>query len=93
VEDFEFLRNVTIGQYFQGDSIVHRLDPRTKITVLVILAIVNSFVISFTGNVLLLALGVRAAVRHLIHVYAVGHQTGAAAHPAVRPDAATFLRS
>jgi energy-coupling factor transport system permease protein len=56
VEDFEFLRNVTIGQYFQGDSIVHRLDPRTKITVLVILAIVNSFVISFTGNVLLLAL-------------------------------------
>ncbi len=56
MEDFEFLRNVTIGQYFQGDSVVHRLDPRTKITVLMILAIVNSFVLSFTGNVLLLSL-------------------------------------
>jgi energy-coupling factor transport system permease protein len=56
MENFEFLRNVTIGQYFQGDSVVHRIDPRTKITVLIILAIVNSFVLSVTGNVLLLSL-------------------------------------
>jgi energy-coupling factor transport system permease protein len=56
MEDFEFLRNVTIGQYFQGESIIHRIDPRTKITVLMILAIVNSFILSFTGNVVILAL-------------------------------------
>jgi energy-coupling factor transport system permease protein len=56
MEDFEFLRNVTIGQYFHGDSIIHRIDPRAKITVLMILAIVNSFILSFTGNVILLAL-------------------------------------
>ena len=56
MEDFEFLRNVTIGQYFQGESVIHRIDPRTKITVLMILAVVNSFILSFTGNVVLLAL-------------------------------------
>jgi energy-coupling factor transport system permease protein len=56
MEDFEFLRNITIGQYFHGDSIIHRIDPRTKITVLMILAIVNSFILSFTGNVILLAI-------------------------------------
>ncbi len=55
MEDFEFLRNVTIGQYFQGTSIVHRLDPRIKITVVIILAIVNSFVVSYMGNAILLS--------------------------------------
>ena len=25
------LKNITLGQYFPGDSIVHRLDPRTKL--------------------------------------------------------------
>jgi energy-coupling factor transport system permease protein len=56
MEDFEFLRNVTIGQYFTGESIVHRIDPRTKITVLIILAIVNSFTTSYTGNAIVLTL-------------------------------------
>lgn len=56
MENFEFLRNVTIGQYFRGDSIIHRLDPRAKITILLILVAVNSFILSFTGNVLLLSL-------------------------------------
>ena len=55
MEDFEFLRNVTVGQYFAGDSIVHRIDPRTKITVLIILAIANSFITSYTGNAIFLA--------------------------------------
>jgi len=56
MEDFEFLRNVTIGQYFSGDSIVHRIDPRTKITVLMILAIVNGFITSYTGNIIIMAI-------------------------------------
>ncbi|MBR1497602.1 MAG: energy-coupling factor transporter transmembrane protein EcfT [Oscillospiraceae bacterium] len=25
------LKNITLGQYFPGDSVVHRLDPRTKL--------------------------------------------------------------
>ena len=56
MEDFEFLRNVTIGQYFHGDSIVHRLDPRVKITVVIILAAINSFIASYVGNVIILSL-------------------------------------
>jgi energy-coupling factor transport system permease protein len=56
MEDFEFLRNVTIGQYFTGESIVHRIDPRTKLTVLIILAIVNSFITSYIGNAILLGI-------------------------------------
>jgi energy-coupling factor transport system permease protein len=26
------LKNITLGQYFPGNSVVHRLDPRTKLT-------------------------------------------------------------
>jgi len=29
----ESLRNVTLGRYWSGDSVVHRLDPRTKLIV------------------------------------------------------------
>ena len=36
------LKDITLGQYFPGDSIVHRLDPRTKI-VLVVVYIVALF--------------------------------------------------
>lgn len=36
------LKDVTLGQYFPGDSVVHRLDPRTKI-ILVIVFIVALF--------------------------------------------------
>ena len=25
------LRDITLGQFFPGDTVVHRLDPRTKI--------------------------------------------------------------
>lgn len=36
------LRDVTLGQYFPGDSVVHRLDPRTKL-ILIIAYIVGLF--------------------------------------------------
>ena len=29
------LKDVTLGQYFPGDTVVHRLDPRTKLIWLV----------------------------------------------------------
>ena len=25
------IRNITIGQYYAADSVVHRLDPRVKV--------------------------------------------------------------
>ena len=36
------LKDITLGQYFPGDTIAHRLDPRTKI-ILVILYIIGLF--------------------------------------------------
>ena len=36
------LRDITLGQYFPGDTVVHRLDPRTKL-ILVIAFIVGLF--------------------------------------------------
>lgn len=30
------LKDVTLGQYFPGDTIVHRLDPRTKLIIVII---------------------------------------------------------
>ena len=29
------LKDITLGQYFPGNSFVHRLDPRTKLVILV----------------------------------------------------------
>jgi energy-coupling factor transport system permease protein len=33
VNEFEFLRNVPVGQYLPTGSIIHRLDPRTKLII------------------------------------------------------------
>ena len=30
------LKDITLGQYFPGKSIIHRLDPRTKLIMLVV---------------------------------------------------------
>ncbi|MGC8836849.1 MAG: energy-coupling factor transporter transmembrane component T family protein [Anaerolineae bacterium] len=54
MEDFEFLRNITIGQYLPGDSIVHRMDPRAKISIMLFLIIAITFNISYLANIILL---------------------------------------
>ena len=43
------LKNITLGQYFPGDSVVHRLDPRTKIWMTIGLMLAGFCVSSFTG--------------------------------------------
>ncbi len=53
MEDFEFLRNVTVGQYLPGDSVIHQLDPRTKISVFLFMTIAVTFSMSYTANVIL----------------------------------------
>lgn len=30
------LKNITLGQYFPGSTFVHRLDPRTKLIIIVV---------------------------------------------------------
>lgn len=54
MENFEFLRNVTIGQYLPGDSLVHRLDPRAKLAIMTFLVAAITFNISYVANVILL---------------------------------------
>ena len=46
------LKNITIGQFFPGNSLIHRLDPRTKL--LLTLALIASVFISkgFAGFLL-----------------------------------------
>lgn len=53
MEDFELLRYVTVGQYLPGDSVVHRLDPRTKLSVFVFLTLAATFSLSYTASVIL----------------------------------------
>ena len=36
------LKDITLGQFFPGDSYIHRLDPRTKL-IMVVLYIVALF--------------------------------------------------
>ena len=38
------LKDITLGQYFPGDTLIHRLDPRTKLlcVILYIVALFNA---------------------------------------------------
>jgi len=56
MQDFAFLRHLTIGQYLPGDSFVHRLDPRTKITLALLLVIALTVNVSYLANIALFAL-------------------------------------
>src|SRR5438132_656570 len=55
-DEFELLRNVTVGQYIPTNSIVHRLDPRAKIVAAVFIILSLSFTRSFLATALLLGL-------------------------------------
>ncbi len=50
------LKNITLGQYFPGKSIIHRLDPRTKILIIVALIALVFLIKSFYGYLFLLLL-------------------------------------
>jgi energy-coupling factor transport system permease protein len=54
MQNFELLRNVTIGQYIPIDSPIHRLDPRTKILASIFLIVGISFNSAVIANVIFL---------------------------------------
>jgi energy-coupling factor transport system permease protein len=60
------LRDITLGQYFPGNTVVHRLDPRTKLilVVLYIVALFNTKGWVSNGLILVLTL-VCMAVAHI----------------------------
>lgn len=58
------LKDITLGQYFPGNSLAHRLDPRTKIllTVIYIVALFCAkFFISYGVVALVLAIGIKVS--------------------------------
>ena len=49
MNDFEFLRNINIGQYMPGTSPLHRLDPRAKIVIFTVFILALTFTRSLWG--------------------------------------------
>ena len=43
------LKDITLGQYFPGDSVIHRLDPRIKIVLTIFLIAFLFFVKNGSG--------------------------------------------
>ncbi len=57
MSEFEFLRDLPIGQYVPGDSILHRLDPRTRILAATALILALTFTPRTAGLLVGLAVG------------------------------------
>ena len=62
------LKNITLGQYFPGDSFIHRLDPRTKLLATVALIAIVFVAQGFSGFMLIAAFVVACALSTGIHL-------------------------
>jgi len=49
------LKDITLGQYFPGNSIIHRLDPRTKLIMLVVYIVALFMASGWVGYLLMFA--------------------------------------
>ena len=49
------LKDITLGQYFPGNSVVHRLDPRTKLLMLVVYIVTLFLANNWAAYLLVLA--------------------------------------
>ncbi len=69
---YDALRHVTVGRYVPTDSIIHRLDPRSKLLALAMLIVAVLMATSYLANVILLlcvlsAVGLaRLSLRHML---------------------------
>jgi energy-coupling factor transport system permease protein len=54
MDEFEFSRNITIGQYLAIGSFVHRMDPRFKLLCFVLIVGAITFSTTLTANAILL---------------------------------------
>ncbi|MHB0875080.1 MAG: energy-coupling factor transporter transmembrane component T family protein [Anaerolineae bacterium] len=62
MQDFAYLRHLTLGQYLPRQSVIHALDPRVKLIGLAALAVAITVNASYTANVVLLAATLALAV-------------------------------
>lgn len=60
------LRDITLGQYYQTDSVIHRLDPRVKLTATIVF-IIGLFLVDNIWGYVLAALFLTCVIR-LSHV-------------------------
>ena len=78
MQDFELMRNVTICQYIPTGSVIHRLDPRTKILAAIFLILGISFNASIVANALFLVVVLvityvsRVPVRYMLRGFILG---------------------
>ena len=49
------LKDITLGQYFPGNSVIHRLDPRTKLIVLVVYIVALFMAVSWVSYAVMAA--------------------------------------
>ena len=49
------LKDITLGQYFPGNSFIHRLDPRTKLIVLVVYIVALFLAVNWVSYALMAA--------------------------------------
>ena len=47
------LKDITLGQYFPGKSVIHRLDPRTKLILLVVYIVALFMAVSWVSYAIL----------------------------------------
>ena len=62
------IKNMTLGQYFPGDSFVHRLDPRTKLLATIALIAVIFVSSGFAGLVMVAAFVLLTALSTGVHL-------------------------
>jgi len=62
------LKNITLGQYFPGESFIHRLDPRTKLLATIALIAIVFVARGFSGFLLIAAFVLFCAVSTGIHL-------------------------
>ena len=43
------LKDITLGQFFPGESVIHRLDPRTKLIMLVVYIVALFLAVSWVS--------------------------------------------
>ena len=49
------LKDITLGQFFPGNSVVHRLDPRTKLVMLIVYIVALFVAVSWVSYVVMAA--------------------------------------
>ena len=49
------LKDITLGQYFPGNSVIHRLDPRTKLIILVVYIVALFLAVNWVSYALMAA--------------------------------------